>query len=50
MRGRGVVAELTASQRVAQWAYSLTAAANGLTWGRGDEMVTLHYSWRDFLQ
>jgi hypothetical protein len=50
MRERGVVAELTASQRVARWAYAQTEAANGLTWIRGDEMVPLAAAWRGLLR
>jgi HNH endonuclease len=36
---RGIIAELAASNRVAQWAYAQTEAVNGLTWLRADEMV-----------
>ena len=39
---RGVVAELAASNRVTQWAYAQTAAANGLTWVQADQMVQLN--------
>jgi hypothetical protein len=43
---RGVVAELAASNRVAEWAYAQTEAAKGLTWVRSDEMVPLAAEWR----
>ena len=46
---RGVVAELAASIRVAQWAYGLTEAAHGLTWLKADEMVPLNRAWRHLL-
>jgi hypothetical protein len=43
---RGIVTELAASNRVAQWAYGQTEAARGLTWVRTDEMVPLDPKWR----
>jgi 5-methylcytosine-specific restriction endonuclease McrA len=43
---RGVVAELTASNRVTQWAYAQTEAASGLTWVQADQMVPLNAGWR----
>ena len=43
---RGVVAELTASNRVTQWAYAQTEAASGLTWVQADQMVPLDAAWR----
>jgi 5-methylcytosine-specific restriction endonuclease McrA len=46
---RGVVAELAASNRVAQWAYGLTEQAKGLTWLRADEMEPLDHRWRRLL-
>ena len=46
MKERGIIAELTVSNRVAQWAYELTAHANGLTWLRADELVPLAAAWR----
>ena len=46
---RGLVAELVASKRVAQWAYGQTAAVKGLTWVRADEMVPLEPGWRGLL-
>jgi len=46
---RGIVAELSASNRVAQWAYAQTEAAQGLTWLRADEMVPLAAEWRTLL-
>ena len=42
----GVVAELTASNRVTQWAYAQTEAASGLTWVQADRMVPLDAGWR----
>jgi hypothetical protein len=42
----GIIAELAASNRVAQWAYAQTEAAGGLTWLRADEMVPLKAVWR----
>ena len=46
---RGMVGRLTASKRVAEWAYGQTEAAGGLTWLRADEMVTLTSAWRAIL-
>jgi hypothetical protein len=46
LTGRGVVAELAASNRVTQWAYAQTEAASGLTWVQEDEMVPLSAEWR----
>jgi CRISPR/Cas system Type II protein with McrA/HNH and RuvC-like nuclease domain len=46
---RGVVAELTASNRVTQWAYAQTEAASGLTWVQADEMVPLDAGWREVI-
>ena len=46
---RGVVAELAASNRVAQWVYTQTEAAHGLTWERADVMVPLAAEWRELL-
>jgi hypothetical protein len=46
---RGVVADVGASNRVAQWAYGLTEAAARLTWLRGDDMVPLGTEWRRYL-
>lgn len=46
LTGRGVVAELAASNRVTEWAYSQAEAASALTWARGDEMVPLDKGWR----
>jgi exonuclease III len=40
---------LSASNRVAQWTYGQTAAAQGLTWLRADEMVPLGPAWRHVL-
>jgi hypothetical protein len=45
----GSIAELAASNQVAQWAYAQAEAANALTWVRGDEMVTLDAKWRNLL-
>lgn len=44
---RGMVSELVASNRVAQWAYAQTEATGGLTWLRADEMVPLAAEWRN---
>ena len=46
---RGMISELTASNRVAHWAYSQTEAVNGLTWIRADELVPVGAEWRQFL-
>jgi HNH endonuclease len=46
LTGRGVVAELAASNRVTQWAYSQAEAASALTWVQADEMVPLDAGWR----
>lgn len=46
---RGVVAELAASNRVAEWAYAQTEAASGLTWMQADEMVPLVAGWRELI-
>jgi hypothetical protein len=43
---RGMFSELTASNRVAQWAYSQTEAASGLTWLKADDFVPLPGEWR----
>ena len=47
---RGIVSQLAASNRVAQWAYSQTEAAHGLTWLKADEMVPLAAGWRKLLE
>jgi hypothetical protein len=41
MEERGIVSELAASNRVAQWAYAQAESAGGLTWLRADELVPL---------
>jgi 5-methylcytosine-specific restriction endonuclease McrA len=46
MEERGIVSELAASNRVAQWAYAQTESAGGLTWLRADELVPLAVGWR----
>lgn len=46
MKERGIIAELTVSNRVAQWAYEQTESANGLTWLRADELEPLKPGWR----
>jgi 5-methylcytosine-specific restriction endonuclease McrA len=48
MQERSIIAELTVSNRIAQWAYEQTEAANGLTWMRADELVPLAANWRAF--
>ncbi len=50
LQRRGVVAELAASNRVAEWAYGQTEAAGGLTWMRADEMMPLAGEWRRAFQ
>jgi hypothetical protein len=45
----GFVAELAASNKVTQWAYSQAAEAGGLTWLRADDMVPLDGRWRKLL-
>src|SRR5215467_10505682 len=47
---RGIVSQLAASHRLAQWAYAQTEAAHGLTWLRADEMVPLSPGWRKLLE
>ena len=47
---RGMVSALPTSNRVAHWAYSQTEAAQGLTWLRGEELVTLGTEWRQILR
>ena len=44
-----MIAELGASNRVAQWVYGQTEAARGLTWVRAGEMVPLAAAWRGLL-
>jgi 5-methylcytosine-specific restriction endonuclease McrA len=44
----GFVSELNASRQVAQWAYSQTDAAKGLTWLRADVMEPLDPGWREY--
>ena len=46
MKERGIIAELTVSNRVAQWAYEQTDSAEGLTWLRADEMEPLQPAWK----
>jgi hypothetical protein len=46
---RGIISELAASNRVAQWAYGQTEAAGGLTWLKADQMLPLTASWRELL-
>jgi hypothetical protein len=41
MEERGIISQLTASNRMAQWAYSQTEAAGGFTWLQADELVPL---------
>jgi hypothetical protein len=49
MRERGIVADLTVSNRVARWAYEQTESADGLTWVRCAELVPLAPAWRTLL-
>jgi 5-methylcytosine-specific restriction endonuclease McrA len=46
---RGIIAELAASNRIAEWAYAQTEAARGLTWLRADVMVPLAAEWKKLL-
>jgi len=46
---RGFIAEIEASNQVAQWAYAQAESANALTWLRGDEMLALDPAWRNVL-
>jgi hypothetical protein len=46
LKERGIIAELPASNRVAEWAYGQTEAAGGLTWLKADQMVALDRGWR----
>jgi hypothetical protein len=48
-RRAGVVAELTASNRVTHWPYAQTEAASGLTWVQADQMVPLVAGWRGLI-
>ena len=48
-RGLGVMHDLTASVRIAHWAYAQTETANGLTWLRAEEMISLPQTWRTSL-
>jgi hypothetical protein len=49
LKERGIIANLAASNRVAEWAYGQTAAAGGLTWLKADQMVPLDRRWRGLL-
>jgi hypothetical protein len=49
LKERGIIAELAASNRVAEWAYGQTEAGGGLTWLKADQMVPLASDWRMFL-
>lgn len=46
MEERGIISQLMASNRVAQWAYAQTETAGGLTRLRADELVPLNADWR----
>ncbi len=46
---RGLVAEIAASRRIAEWAYSQTEAVRDFTWVRADEMIPLAPEWRELL-
>jgi hypothetical protein len=46
---RGIVADLEASNRIVEWAYTQTELIHGLTWLRADEMVPLAAEWRRVL-
>ena len=43
----GVVHDLTASVRIAEWAYAQEAVTGGRVWSRGREFVSLSSSWSD---
>lgn len=49
LSSQGMICDLPISNRVAQWAYSQTEMANGLTWLRGDDMIPLKNEWRALL-
>ena len=38
LKERGIIAELAASNCVAEWAYAQTEAARGLTWLKADQI------------
>jgi 5-methylcytosine-specific restriction endonuclease McrA len=46
MEELGIISELGAWQRVAQWAYAQAESAGGLTWLHADELVPLAAGWR----
>ena len=47
---RGVLYNLPASVRIAEWAYANAEHACGLTWTRSDVLVPLVAQWRQLLQ
>src|SRR5690242_7928015 len=46
----GIMHNLAASIRIANWAYSQTETANGLTWLKADDLVPLAQEWRQELR
>ncbi|HEY1602810.1 MAG TPA: HNH endonuclease, partial [Pirellulales bacterium] len=46
---RQMVANLTASVKVAEWTYGQVANANGLTWLKGKELIPLPAGWHRYL-
>jgi 5-methylcytosine-specific restriction endonuclease McrA len=46
---RDMVADLDSTRQIAQWAYSQTWQAHGLTWVRGDNLVSLPDGWETIL-
>lgn len=50
MLERGILADLTVSNHVTQWAYEQAEVAGGLTWLRADEMVPLAPEWKVLLR
>jgi hypothetical protein len=48
LKERGIIADLAASNRVAEWAYAQAAEVHGLTWLKADQMVPLDRGWRQW--
>jgi hypothetical protein len=47
MEARGIMAELSATHQITQWAYTQAETAKALTWLRKDEMEPLDGAWRN---
>jgi hypothetical protein len=45
-----MLCDLACTNRIAEWAYSQTEAAGGMTWLRGEDLVPLDRSWRNLLR